>query len=349
MSINIKILGVKDGDANIISLTKDNKSLVILIDSGEKSFKNKVISELDKTLTPLKKKAPDLIICTHFDSDHIGGMVDIVNKYKNNIGYVWLHKPNEAMQKTFALAEDYFNRKIKLIPSIEAAKFKSEMQDINLLEQAETVLRSIPQLKSLVETIENFGIKIEEPFAGKTSLIDWPEIEVIGPTKKYFEKLFPHGIKDSKNIIREEVEFNLLCETKSYSQSSKSPCEILDENPDDKKLTATNKASIIFNITLNNKKYLFSGDAGIESFENIPNYKTELKDLFFLKIPHHASRNNISSELISIMKPKYASVSGEKYYDQEVEGCLQNKGTQVKIACDNDVELSVNNQFIAFQ
>ena len=49
------------------------------------------------------------------------------------------------------------------------------------------------------------------------------------------------------------------------------------------------------------------------------------------------------------MKPKYASVSGEKYYDQEVEGCLQNKGTQVKIACDNDVELSVNNQFIAFQ
>jgi len=314
-------------------LNRNGKNLVILIDSSEKSYKDKVITELNKTLQPLNKKAPDLIVCTHFDSDHLGGMVDIVNKYKSNIGRVWLHKPNEAMQKTFALSEDYFQRKINLVPS-EAFTFNADMQNLHLLEQAETVLKSIPQLKSLVETIEGYNIKIEEPFAGKTSLIDWPEVSVLGPTKQYFDTLFPHGIKDSKSLIQEEAEFNLLCETKAYTRSTKSPCEILDENPAAKKLTATNKASIILNITLDNKKYLFPGDAGIESFEKIPNYKTTIKDLFFLKIPHHASRNNISSSLISLMKPKYASVSGEKFYDKEVQGCLENKTPNVKIACN---------------
>jgi beta-lactamase superfamily II metal-dependent hydrolase len=349
VNINIKILGVKDGDAIIITMTKASKSIIILIDSGEKSFKEKVILELNKSLSSLNKQAPDLIVCTHFDSDHLGGMIDIVNYFKRNIKCVWLHKPNEAMQKAFVLPEKYFKRRVDLIPSYEAFTFKSEMQKANLLEQAEIVLESIPQLKSLVDTINKYGINIKEPFAGRTIVNDWPEISVIGPTQEYFHKLFPNGIAFSKNLIREEASFNLLCESKLYALSTKKPCEILDENLGAKKLTATNKASIILNITCNEKKYLFTGDAGIESFENITNYKEVLKDIFFLKIPHHASRNNISSNLISLMNPIYASVSGDSYYDKEVEGCLNAKGTQVKIACDNDVELLTTDQSIVFQ
>jgi beta-lactamase superfamily II metal-dependent hydrolase len=334
MSIHIKILGVKDGDANIITLKNPKKSFVILIDSGEQSFNGKVISELEQTLQPLNKKGPDLIVCTHFDSDHLGGMVDIVTKFKENIGCVWLHKPTEAVQKKYAL---------------EALALISEKPNPKLLKQMGKVLKSIPQLRNLVKTIENFGIPIEEPFAGHSTLKDWPEIEVVGPTKQYFHLLFPQGIKDVKKLMYEEAEFNLLCEFKEHPQNAQSACEILDRDPDSKKLTATNKASIILNITIDQKKYLFTGDAGIESLEQIPDYQDVIKDLFFFKIPHHASRNNISSSLISIMKPIYASVSGEKYFDQEVASCLQNKGSQVKIACDEDVELSVNSQCIIFQ
>ena len=70
---------------------------------------------------------------------------------------------------------------------------------------------------------------------------------------------------------------------------------------------------------------MFTGDADIESFKEIPNWKAELKELYFLKVPHHASDNNISKELIELMQPVYVYNSGSKYQDNDVIECFKEK------------------------
>lgn len=102
------------------------------------------------------------------------------------------------------------------------------------------------------------------------------------------------------------------------------PCDILKTDRQTR-LTATNKASIILAIDKEDKRYLFTGDAGIDSFKSIPDWQNELKNLFFLKVPHHASDNNISKELIELMQPEYAYNTGFKYQDDAVLKCLEQK------------------------
>ena len=117
MKITTKILGVKDGDAIIITLLKEKKNIVMLIDSGEKSYAPRVISELENALKQFGKTAPDLIVCTHYDSDHIGGMKDIIShfvKKGSKPGKVWLHKPNPAILKLFSDADTYLQSKKSL-------------------------------------------------------------------------------------------------------------------------------------------------------------------------------------------------------------------------------------------
>ena len=100
-----------------------------------------------------------------------------------------------------------------------------------------------------------------------------------------------------------------------------SPCKFLKEDTT-VRLTLTNKASIIFAIDKGNDRFLFTGDAGISSFKSIPDWENELKNLYWLKIPHHGSNNNISNEIIAVMKPKLADNSGDKHQDRPVIDCI---------------------------
>ena len=80
---------------------------------------------------------------------------------------------------------------------------------------------------------------------------------------------------------------------------------------------------IIFRIDDELRIYLFTGDAGIESFRSIPKCREELGNLYWLKVPHHASQNNISRELVELMKPAHAYSSGNRHQDDHVLDCIR--------------------------
>lgn len=71
--LEITVLNVDQGDATLIK-TMDNKN--ILIDTGNKDV---VVQELDTLLFP--RKVIDLMIITHFDSDHFGQLDEILKVY----------------------------------------------------------------------------------------------------------------------------------------------------------------------------------------------------------------------------------------------------------------------------
>lgn len=148
---------------------------------------------------------------------------------------------------------------------------------------------------------------LKQVFHKQQPLKDWKEITVLGPAKEYYRSLFP-STKSFETFIAEEALEVLPSKRADLHLLEKAvvkPCDTLKKDAETK-LTPTNKASIIIAIDNENKRYLFTGDAGVESFKAIPDWKTELKNLYFLKIPHHASDNNISKELIELMQPVYA-------------------------------------------
>lgn len=348
MKIDVTLVDVNDGDAIIIELDRDGQSLVMVVDGGKKIFyETKVKPALDKILLKHKKIAPDIVVCTHYDSDHIGGLIPLLKDYVDDVKQVWVHKTpvllNKYLEQSRPLLEEY--RKDLFLPTIDMHLLIKEVLGYSVKSYHKTpeqrrqiglLLESIDELKQFIDLIPKD--KLIEPFNnGKSLLPDWPEIKILGPTIEYYSELFPTS-KTLSNFLQEQMTQQLYVENRDLLKSinkhigTKSPtgsaCEKL-KNDNDTSLTATNKASIIFVIEDGDNKYLFTGDAGIDSFKKIPDYEQRLKNLYFLKVPHHGSSNNLTKRLIELMHPSFAYNSGNKYQDDEVLDCLKSKGAKV--------------------
>jgi competence protein ComEC len=76
--LTVAFLDVGQGDAILIDTAGDRQ---ILIDGGPNK---KVLSELSKIL-PFYDRSIDVVIATHPDQDHIGGLLDVLERYKVNL------------------------------------------------------------------------------------------------------------------------------------------------------------------------------------------------------------------------------------------------------------------------
>lgn len=166
MRIKILVLNVKDGDAIIVHLTKEEKNFILLIDGGHVGDADMIIKELNVFLSLANKKGPDLIICTHYDSDHIGGLKSIVNYYKKNIAEILIHRTSQIL--TIPENFKYFDNKYSSIfPSESDLVMGADdyFSDIRKEEGVNIVLESIKQEIELLNLIDNLGILSQEPIA----------------------------------------------------------------------------------------------------------------------------------------------------------------------------------------
>lgn len=300
-------------------LEKSRKKLIMLIDGGKPAYCKIVTEELKPLLSYASKKAPDVIVCTHYDSDHIGGLIPVVKHYGNNIGEVWMFKSlplKIAKTKKIAVHND------PLLGSFDDVTMKDDFSTA-LSEQElsfyNTLITSIKQQKELETLVKSLKIKLLEPFEGKCKLSGWPEVKIIAPALGYYKKLFPKGF--TEELIKNEITALEAASTKAQlTKKAKDPFAELDKVS--KEISSINMASVILLLTIKKRKYLFTGDAGVASFENIKNHKKVLKDIYWLKVPHHASARNLNAALIKLMKPRYAVISGKKYISKLVVDCL---------------------------
>ena len=69
-----------------------------------------------------------------------------------------------------------------------------------------------------------------------------------------------------------------------------------------------NDNSSVIYTELNNHKFLFMGDAGVEVEEDLIE-KYNLQDIDVLKVGHHGSKTSSSEEFINNINPKYSIIS----------------------------------------
>ena len=129
---------------------------------------------------------------------------------------------------------------------------------------------------------------------------------------------------------------------------------IKELNIDDNKLYFLNtrsydnendNSSIIYT-KINNLKFLFMGDAGIEVEEHLIK-KYKLNDIDVLKVGHHGSRTSSSKEFIDEINPKYSTISVGKNnrYSHPNKEVLDNLGnSKIYITYQNgSVTFKINN------
>lgn len=330
MNGTIDLLNVGDGDAIIVSLNKENENLIVVIDGGEsRHYLTKVKPALEALLIEKGKKAPDIVVATHYDSDHIGGLIPLIDDYIHDISEVWVHRSPELSHEVLALFES--RHELKHMKSRDEFLFESKLMQANsnikedsIRVKSNFIIESLKQLDTFLGKIP--PEKIKHVFHGY-SYEGWPEIKVLGPTEDFYNSLFPNTKSLEQLIIEETIDYmteGIANDQKRYMELvnyGQNPCESL-KTETTAKLTPTNKASIIISIDKGEKRFLFTGDAGITSFKQIPKWQVELANIYWLKIPHHGSDNNISTEIIDIMKPKYADNSGDRHQDNHVLECI---------------------------
>lgn len=321
---HIEMLSVGAADCFIIYYTDSlQQNKLILVDAGN-------YSDGDKILSHIRKYYPNpvinLAIVTHPDDDHFGGFVKMLEMLSDKeddavkIEKFWLKNPQNHVKV------DQVQNDVK--PST------LKQRTAQLFDQGD---------KNLLEQIRALHIQVEEKFAkpvfrknsftNKLEVVPLREKEfigftIIGPTKAYFEKLAPNMRYDNLK----GYSYDAKDDDEAFRPTESCLSKALDDASDDS--SVHNQSSLIFMFEPEKgKKYLFMGDAGVEALANIPQcHKNAIKDIYWLKVPHHGSKHNLDSKSILHLHPKVAYISTEKqghYLNQCTINALKQIGCKV--------------------
>jgi beta-lactamase superfamily II metal-dependent hydrolase len=315
---HIEMLSVGAADAFIIYFTDDSQiNHLVLVDAGKYEDGQKIINHINKHY---KNPIIELAIVTHPDDDHYGGFIKILEKIRD--------KEHDAVRISRFWINDPGNGHID----------KDEIKWITKQKTVNVRARSVYDLgdKNLIDLIDSLGsIERTEKFTSlNLSFVaadaTFPCFKVIGPTKAYYEKQIPNFRNDELNFHPSEDDSDYV----SYKDIPNGKClsPALDSATDDK--SAHNQTSLIFLFEpSSDKKYLFMGDAGRDAFNNLPSTAKDcIRNVKWLKVPHHGSKHNLDSPMINWIKPNIAYISTEKignYLNQCTVKALKNSGCKV--------------------
>lgn len=289
--MDIKFLKANNGDSILISF-QDGEDVKrnILIDGGmPQTYYNSGQNshgELYHTIEEIKRKVEniDLLVLTHIDEDHIGGIlkwIDFDEEAHQLIKKVWFNSG-----KTIA---KYFNEK--------------ENEDLNVyLDIFRTTETSVRQGKFFEEYIEYHNIWDKEIIKiGKTANYKGLIIKILSPNDLLLERLQKEYKKPKHKYYTEGSENDWSNHIVDFiNQEEKTNFKF------EKDSSLTNGSSIAFLLTFNKKNFLFLGDSHPDviltsltelGFDKINPIKVEL-----LKISHHGSCKNTSKELLEVIE-----------------------------------------------
>lgn len=316
--MNIKFLKAFNGDCIWISFldTKGNAKN-ILIDGGigdtYKSTSNKkgdlynAIEEIRKT-----NQFIDLLILTHFDDDHIGGILRWLNKDKKAsslIKDVWFNSGKE-IAKNLKIDENK-DLDIEIIDGAEdfhtsprqGIKFEKYLRDNNLWK--EKIIEQGSEYNFL-----DLKFKILSPNSDKLNNL----LKLYKKEKDYFTSGDEYDFQTSlKDFIHEENRSGF-----NFKEDA----------------SVANGSSIAFIMEYKDKSFLFLADAHpsviIEGLNKLKYNKENPLSVEFMKVSHHGSMYNTNKELLEIVKTDNYLISSNA-----TKHGLPNKRTIARIINNN--------------
>jgi beta-lactamase superfamily II metal-dependent hydrolase len=316
--MTIKFLKAYKGDSILLSFSNsENTTRNILIDGGTGStFENKARNKGDlyyaiETLKNNNQKI-DLLILTHIDDDHIGGILKWFSKDKaayDLIDKVWFNS-GKTIAKYFQSEE---NKELELS-----------------LEIFDDSFTSVKQGRVFEDYIEEHKIWDKKIILnGNNEELNGVKIQILSPTNKKLEKLLTEFKKPKHNYFTSGVESDWCISLSDFIKEENSKEYKFDEDD-----SVPNGSSIAFILTFNEKSYVFLGDSHptdiIESLTDLGFSKEKPLISELLKVSHHGSCRNTNKELLEIIKTDNYIISSDGTSDN-----LPNKRTFARIVNEN--------------
>jgi beta-lactamase superfamily II metal-dependent hydrolase len=315
----INVLPAFYGDSIIISFGDENDIKNILIDGGTGNTYDKV---LKKEILNIKSKGQviDLLIITHIDDDHIGGIINLFQDgdFDNTlIKKVWFNS-GKLISKYFSTKEDA-KREIPVV------------QD--------GVVNAIPQGITLEKILKDKNIWEEKIISS-----EYNSYHELYNSKLYIVSPEISSLKKLNEKWEVETGKSLMMAVKGRNDHKES-VENLVKNPFKKDHSLPNETSIAFIFEYDDKKILLLGDAHpsiiIKSLDTLKE-KTG-HDFKYVKLPHHGSKGNLNNDLIKKIDCKNFIISsnGEKFELPDKESLsrlIKNKGENLNFYFNYDNE-----------
>jgi beta-lactamase superfamily II metal-dependent hydrolase len=320
VSTIIRVLEANHGDCILVSHEGASGVVNILIDGGTSAtFKNGPRQRSDgalcKALDELKEKGQliDLAVLTHIDEDHIKGLIKAFEApgYLNGlVKSIWFNSSRIITQ--------YFD--------------KPEIPENNILLTDDSPQTSVQQGKDLETLLDEIGCE-------RALLIKAGQIHCVGPFK--LTVLSP---------VRNQLE-RLLHEWPSEDESGATAAhdndyqltlkEIWEADEFKSDSSVYNGSSIAFLLEVDNTKMLFLGDAHdevvVESLKKLGFSETNKLKLDLVKVSHHGSQYNTSSEFLSFLQSSRYIIS-----TNGLRHGLPNKRTIARIIKETDGQICFN-------
>ena len=317
--MKIKFLKAFNGDSIWISFLENENPRNVIIDGGigdtyESKLRRK--GDLFDAVEYIQSNGQsiDLLILTHYDDDHVGGLLR------------WMNKDKEASK---LIKKVWFNSGKEIAKELEM----EENADLNIeiKEDADEFYTSTKQ-----------GIKFEE-YLSKNHLWDSKIIKqgdefdhfgvkfkILSPNKEKLKRLL-ELYKKEEDYFTSAGEFDFATSLNNFIEEESDANFKFEEDK-----SVPNGSSIAFVMEYHGKQFLFLGDAHpsviIEGLKKLGCDKDIQLEAELIKISHHGSKYNTSSELLSIIKSNdyLISSNGTKHG-------LPNKRTIARIIKKNSI------------
>lgn len=297
--MKFEFLRANNGDSILICFAdEDDINRNILIDGGVgatyENRKKRTIGDLKNTIDAIRDKDEfiDLLIMTHIDDDHIGGILN------------WFKKDEDANK---LIKEVWFNSGGLISQHLQIEP--NEDLDIELAEVGDNET-SVNQGIKFEEYIEKYCIWSKEIIiAGKELKKFGATFQILSPTEQKLTKLLTEWVKEAPDYETSGTENDYSTSLKDHI---KNDIFIEDKSP-------TNGSSIGFNLQFKGKNFLLLGDAHpqviVDSLKSFDYSNENPIRAEFVKISHHGSKSNTSQELLKLIDSKnfVISTNGDKH------------------------------------
>ena len=303
--------GEKSGDAILLRfgnlIGQRSEQTVVVIDGGFIESGQEIVQHLSKYYGT---NEVDLVISTHPDADHASGLSVVLDKC--TVGLLLMHKPWDHADDIKNLFKD------------------GRITATGLEEKLEKSLQDASDLEALA--IKK-GVRIVEPFQGVHGF----SMQILGPSQDYYEKLLANFKSTPTPIQSLITPFIKAAEGVIKWIEDRLDIDLL--NDDEDTTSAENNTSVITLFEIDGHKLLFTGDAGKTALLFAADYaegQTKiLTDLNFFDVPHHGSKRNLSSKVLSRIKAGVAFISAAKnspkHPSKKVTNALKKHGASVYV------------------
>ena len=250
-----------------------SEQTIVIIDGGFKDTGEKLVEHIK---SHFNTDIVDIVINTHPDLDHINGLETVLNELI--VKELWIHKPWEH---NHGLADKFHDGRVT---------------DNSLGEKLKV---NLEKAWSLVNLAKSQGVIVIEPFTGLTD--ESGHFKILGPTQDYYESLIPQFEGMPESIAEDARNESFL--SKAAAALKRFFANWGEDQIDDTgETSARNNSSAIAQLVIEDRRLLFTGDAGIEALDHAASQVekcTTGATMRFMQIPHHGSRRNIGPTVLN--------------------------------------------------